>query len=116
MQVVLAQLWAHEVGTRAGTAGVEGSIPCVVAMHPGWANTPAVARSLPRFHRLAEALLRTPTEGADTAVWLAVAPREKLEPGGFYFDRKRRSAHFLPWTRESETERKALWRLVESLG
>jgi NAD(P)-dependent dehydrogenase (short-subunit alcohol dehydrogenase family) len=109
MQVVLAERWAEEIA-RGGEAR-----PCVVSMHPGWADTPAVAQSLPLFHRLSEAILRTPEEGADTVVWLAVAPRERIEAGGFYFDRKRRSAHLLPWTHESAEDREALWALVESL-
>jgi hypothetical protein len=62
-----------------------------------------------------EAILRTPAEGADTVVWLAVAPREKLESGRFYFDRAPRTEHLLPWTREDERERGALWRAVEKL-
>lgn len=116
MQVVLAERWAREVGDGTGSASAGSHVPCMVfSMHPGWADTPAVRSSLPHFHRLAEAILRTPAEGADTVVWLAVAPREKLESGGFYFDRKRRSMHLLPWTWESEGEREALWRLVESL-
>ena len=85
-------------------------------MHPGWADTPAVASSLPRFHALTRAILRTPAEGADTVVWLAVAPRAKLETGGFYFDRRRRSAHLVPGTRESAADREALWRLVEEIA
>ncbi len=103
MQVALAARWAEEEG------------PLSVAMHPGWADTPAVASSLPRFHALTRAILRTPAEGADTVVWLAVAPREKLESGGFYFDRRRRSAHLLPGTRETAAERDALWELVERI-
>lgn len=109
MQVALAQRWAEEIA-KGGGAG-----PRFVSMHPGWADTPAVAQSLPRFHRVTQSMLRTPEEGADTVVWLAVAPRERIEPGGFYFDRRRRSAHLLPWTRESPAEREALWSLVESL-
>jgi NAD(P)-dependent dehydrogenase (short-subunit alcohol dehydrogenase family) len=104
MQVALAEEWAR----RLEKSGV-----CVVSMHPGWADTPAVASSLPRFRRVTQAILRTPAQGADTVVWLAAAPREKLEPGGFYFDRKRRSKHGLPWTRESAADRAALWRLAE---
>ena len=104
MQVALAARWAEEGG------------PLSLAMHPGWADTPAVASSLPRFHALTRAILRTPAEGADTVVWLAVAPRAKLETGGFYFDRRRRSAHLVPGTRESAADREALWRLVEGIA
>ena len=64
-QVVLAELWAEELR----------EIPVVVnAMHPGWADTPAVRSSLPRFHRITQSILRTPAEGADTVVWLAASP------------------------------------------
>lgn len=104
MQVALAEQWARKLAKTN---------VCSVSMHPGWADTPAVASSLPRFRRVTEALLRTPAQGADTIVWLAAAPREKLEAGAFYFDRKRRREHLLPWTRESARERAALWRYVE---
>ncbi len=106
MQVALAAEWAR----RTAKGG-----PIVVSMHPGWADTPAVASSLPRFRRITERILRTPAEGADTVVWLGVAPREKLAAGGFYFDRKLRSTHALPWTRESAGDRAALWKLVEKV-
>lgn len=106
MQVALAEEWARRVGTSG---------PCVVSMHPGWADTPAVASSLPLFRRVTERILRTPAEGADTVVWLAAAPREKLAAGGFYFDRKRRSPHALPWTRESAADRAALWKRLEKI-
>ncbi len=103
-QVVLSELWAE----RFRDAGVT-----VCAMHPGWADTPAVASSIPNFHRLTRAILRTPAEGADTAVWLAAAPRERIESGLFYFDRQPRRTHLLPWTRETDSDRKALWRRCE---
>lgn len=109
MQVVLAAIWAERI--RLGHCG--GSSPCVTSMHPGWADTPSVASALPRFHRLTEAILRSPAEGADTVVWLAVAPREKLEPGSFYFDRKPQSPYLLPWTRESAADREEFVRLIE---
>jgi NAD(P)-dependent dehydrogenase (short-subunit alcohol dehydrogenase family) len=106
MQVVLAEEWARRLAkTRV----------CSVAMHPGWADTPAVASSLPRFRRVTEAILRTPAEGADTVVWLAAGPRAKLEPGAFYFDRKKRAQHLLPGTRESASDREALVRLADKL-
>ncbi len=43
----------------------------VNAMHPGWADTPGLAESLPRFYRVMRPLLRTPAQGVDTIVWLA---------------------------------------------
>ena len=58
-------------------------------MHPGWADTPGVATSLPSFHNHLNSKLRTSEEGADTIVWLSLCMREQLlkENGGFYLDR-----------------------------
>lgn len=82
-------------------------------MHPGWADTPAVRSSLPRFYRFTKGILRTPEQGADTIVWLAVAPRLSGKSGLFWFDREPVSPHFVAWTKESESQREALARLVE---
>jgi NAD(P)-dependent dehydrogenase (short-subunit alcohol dehydrogenase family) len=105
-QVVLAGLWAEEL--RGGPVAVH-------AMHPGWADTPAVSSSLPRFHRVTRRILRTPAEGADTVVWLAAGPRARHGTGRFFFDREERRTHLLPFTRESEEDRRAYWKLCEQL-
>jgi NAD(P)-dependent dehydrogenase (short-subunit alcohol dehydrogenase family) len=81
----------------------------VHSMHPGWADTVGVQNSIPRFHRLTQKMLRTPTEGADTALWLAAADIPVSQAGGFWFDRERRQTHLVPWTRESEAERTRFW-------
>jgi len=104
-QVVLAELWADAL---APTGVV------VNAMHPGWADTPAVRESLPRFHRVTSAILRTPAEGADTILWLAAAPKARSWSGRFFFDRTPRRTHFVPWTRERADERGRLWELCEA--
>lgn len=81
----------------------------VYAMHPGWASTPGVERSLPRFYAASRAILRSPEEGADTAVWLA-AKRERPEPSGsFWADRSLQPTALVPGTRASPVERDALW-------
>jgi NAD(P)-dependent dehydrogenase (short-subunit alcohol dehydrogenase family) len=105
-QVVLSELWAEEL---------RGSPIAVNAMHPGWADTPAVKSSLPRFHRITRNILRTPAEGADTVVWLAACPSLR-STGRFFFDREERRTHLLPFTRETERDRRALWRLCERLS
>ena len=103
-QVVLARLWAEAF---AGT-------PVVVhSMHPGWADTPAVASSLPTFRRVMQLVLRTPAEGADTVVWLAASRRARESTGRFFFDREPRSTHRLPTTRERPEDRARLWELCE---
>ncbi len=106
-QVVLAELWAEEL---------RGTSVVVNAMHPGWADTPSVKSSLPRFHRITRNILRTPAEGADTVVWLAACPRAYRWSGRFFFDRKARRTHLLPFTRESSKDRRALWKLCERLS
>ena len=70
-EVILTELWAR---------GCAGTGVVVHAMHPGWADTPGVATSLPRFYRVTKPLLRTPAQGADTIVWLGAAaePRPHL--------------------------------------
>jgi NAD(P)-dependent dehydrogenase (short-subunit alcohol dehydrogenase family) len=103
MQVVLAEAWAEALG---------GGGVSVYSMHPGWADTAGVRTSLPRFYAFTRRLLRTADQGADTIVWLAV--RQPAPPsGGFWFDRKQRGAHYLPWTRETRAERDRLWQLCE---
>ncbi len=103
-QVVLAELWAE---------ALRGSGVAVNAMHPGWADTPAVQTSLPRFHRITEKILRTPAEGADTVVWLAASEPGGEASGRFFFDREERRTHLLPYTRESRSDRQELWCLCE---
>jgi NAD(P)-dependent dehydrogenase (short-subunit alcohol dehydrogenase family)/peroxiredoxin len=105
-QVVLAELWA---------AALHGTSVAVNSMHPGWAETPGVERSLPGFFRLTRPLLRTPAEGADTVVWLAAFERANRYRGCFFFDRKPRRTHLLPFTRESEGDRHRLWEVCEKL-
>ena len=61
------------------------------AMHPGWADTPGVARSLPRFYKLTKPLLRSPDEGADTISWLLAGQAPPGQEGGFFLDRQARA-------------------------
>ncbi len=99
-QVILTELWAERL---RGTGVV------VHSMHPGWADTPGVETSLPRFYRVTKPFLRSPAEGADTIVWLGAAAEPGRSTGGFWHDRRRRPTHRVPWTRESGRERELLW-------
>lgn len=88
----------------------------VHAMHPGWADTPGVASSLPGFHRVMRPALRDAAQGADTAVWLTAA-MPPPPPGELWHDRRTRSPHRLPWTRHDESEAWGVWRrLAEAVG
>ena len=101
-QVTLNEMWA---------ARVDPDEVVFHAMHPGWADTPGVAASLPTFRRVVGPLLRTPEQGADTLVWLAAAERAEASSGGFWLDRRIRPIHRLPTTARSDTpaRRDRLW-------
>ena len=89
----------HEWNRRMGDLGVSFH-----AMHPGWADTPGIRRGLPGFAHVMGPLLRTPDQGADTAVWLASAPAGAESTGRFWLDRRPRWEHKVPWTRLSTHE------------
>jgi dehydrogenase/reductase SDR family protein 12 len=99
-QLVLAAAWA----ARFAPAGVAS-----YAMHPGWVDTPGLTEGLPRFRSLARPLLRTPADGADTAVWLAAggptaearAAGSSAVNSGVFHDRRLRSDHRFPVTHPS---------------
>lgn len=104
-QVVLAELLADELNSIGAT---------VNSMHPGWAATKGVEHSLPRFWKMMRNRLRTPAEGADTALWLAVAEKVQGQTGKFWFDRKPVPTHLMRRTQEDEYERRRLWEMCES--
>jgi dehydrogenase/reductase SDR family member 12 len=106
-QTTLIREWAR----RYPESGVT-----FTAMHPGWADTPGLADALPRFRRLLRPLLRTPTEGADTIVWLATLADPGQANGRLYLDRRRRPFDRVPATRLSARDRAGLWEAVASLS
>ena len=83
----------------------------VHATHPGWADTPGVADSLPTFRRLTGPLLRDAEGGADTTVWLA-ATQPAPRGGQLWHDRRPRPTQLLPTTRTGAVEREGLWAWV----
>ncbi|HKJ35316.1 MAG TPA: SDR family oxidoreductase, partial [Solirubrobacterales bacterium] len=84
-------------------------------MHPGWAATPGVADSLPRFNRLLGPLLRSPEQGADTIVWLAARNPSPEDEGSLWMDRRPRPEHRVPWTTEEPGERARLYETCAEL-
>jgi NAD(P)-dependent dehydrogenase (short-subunit alcohol dehydrogenase family) len=102
-QVTLAEMWAETL--RSDRIAVH-------AMHPGWADTPGVRRSLPTFRRITGPLLRDAEQGADTLVWLAADDGAPLAATGrFWLDRRPRPIHRLASTRRSDSydERRRVW-------
>jgi len=67
-------------------------------MHPGWVATQGVSDALPWMDRWIGPLLRSPAQGADTALWLA-SKRPKHAEGRIWFDRAARKAHHYDLTR-----------------
>lgn len=107
-QVILTEMWAKRL---------EGTGVVVHSMHPGWARTAGVETSLPTFYKIMSPFLRTPEQGADTAVWLATSEEAATSSGGFWFDRKPAPTHLSESTRESEQDRRDLWdRLARLTG
>ena len=99
-EVILTQLWAE----RLRGAGVSAH-----SMHPGWADTPGVRTSLPRFRKLMRPLLRDADQAADTVVWLATTEEPAGRSGLFWHDREPRPVHRVPWTKETPADRQRLW-------
>lgn len=103
-QVALMRVWARRLPDVL-----------VAAMHPGWADTPGLAASLPGFRDRVGAQLRSPAEGVDTLLWLAAAPRAEMASGRLYLDRRPRPFDRLPSTRLTRADRRALWDAVVAL-
>jgi dehydrogenase/reductase SDR family protein 12 len=99
-QVVMTDVWSCHPAGR----GISFH-----AMHPGWADTAGVQKSLPGFRRVMRPLLRSADQGADTMAWLAGAPDALASNGAFWLDRRARTTTVLPWTRTPDGEAERLW-------
>jgi dehydrogenase/reductase SDR family member 12 len=93
--VILSNYWAETLQTKG--------IHCY-SMHPGWADTDAVRESLPMFYEITKMILRTPSQGADTVVWLSASIELESETGGFWFDREKQPQHILSSTENTVDE------------
>jgi dehydrogenase/reductase SDR family member 12 len=83
----------------------------VYAMHPGWAGTPGVTRSLPTFDTVMGPILRDAEAGADTTTWL-LATDPAPPPGGLWMDRRERPTAYLGRNGASDEERQRMWAWV----
>lgn len=71
---------------------------------------------MPDFHRRMKDRLRTTEQGADTIIWLCVAPGVN-KGGSFFQDRQAVSKHLpLAWTKSSSQEEDALMEKLEELA
>ena len=98
-QLVLNHYWREQYRDR----GIDFYV-----MHPGWADTAGVQRSLPRFRQIMKSILRDAQSGADTAIWLAATRPPQPERELVWFDRKVRPAHVYAYTRQTNVTPAAL--------
>lgn len=101
--VDMTKLWAEKYGHR----GI-----LFHAMHPGWADTIGVVKSLPGFHKLMKPMLRSPEQGADTMVWLAVAEEATQCNGEFWLDRRVHTTSIWPGTESTPEMREKLYGML----
>lgn len=92
-QVALTVHWNEKYGDRG--------IRCYVT-HPGWTKTPGVKTALPLFWKIQNVLLRTPRQGADTALWLCATKPEITSEEVIWFDRAARETHMYDFTRKPQ--------------
>eukprot|EP00055_Hartaetosiga_balthica_P000939 m.137843 g.137843 ORF g.137843 m.137843 type:complete len:321 (+) comp12460_c0_seq1:99-1061(+) len=87
------------------------------SMHPGWADTPSVATSLPDFYEKMKDELRTEQQGSDTVQWLASSQNiPDTFNGNFIFDRQIAPQHlFLGFTTSSKSSNMAFMTYLEDL-
>jgi dehydrogenase/reductase SDR family protein 12 len=104
-QIVLNQFWRNKYGARGIVFYV---------MHPGWADTDGVKRSLPRFRKVLRPILRDEASGADTALWLAGVRPAQPEEESVWFDRAIRPAHMYERTRTSKDTPQSLVAYLDS--
>ena len=83
----------------------------IMAMHPGWVDTPGVRTSIPKFFEKMKDRLRTGPQGADTILW-ALSETGPVSSGRLYFDRKQVSPHLLLFTKKSDLQRKKLYQIL----
>lgn len=107
------QVYAESFAERWQAAGVNiGSY----SMHPGWAETGGARDAMGGLFDKMEGRIRTPEQGADTAVWLACEDVEKLEDGAYYLDRRPAKKHMLAsGTEYTDEQRRHLWTKLSSL-
>ena len=103
-QIMLCEHWAQKFAQHGIVVHV---------MHPGWAETPGVEKSLPKFYRLTRPILRSPEHGADTIVWLAAAKMPGNCSGKFWHDRRSRDPYLIPGTRPTKNGIKQLLNFLE---
>ena len=103
-QIVLNQHWRDKYAARGLASYV---------MHPGWADTDGVKRSLPRFRKILKSILRDEASAADTAMWLGGTRPPQPEHELVWFDRAIRPAHMYERTKTTKDSPESLVAYLE---
>lgn len=83
-QVAMTEYWGRKYGSGDTGTGILWA-----SMHPGWAGTPGLEKSMPDFYNATKNQLRSEEQGADTIVYLTVAEEvSRFKSGDFFFDRR----------------------------
>jgi len=103
-QIYLTETWANKY-----TPSTQVTFN---SMHPGWTRTPGAINSLPSWFNSLD--LRTPIQGADTILYLAMSPKVASETGKFWFDREAVPTHMpLAKTESTSQEIQQLYNYCE---
>lgn len=103
-QVSLTEHWRRQS---------EGTARRHYVMHPGWVDTAAVGRSMPRFRATLKSVLREDHQGADTIVYLAERRPDQRSDGSIWFDRREREPHIFARTRDTHDTPESLAAYLE---
>jgi dehydrogenase/reductase SDR family protein 12 len=103
-QVALTGYWNQKYGDRG--------LRCYVT-HPGWTKTPGVKTALPTFWKIQNVLLRTPRQGADTALWLCQTKPAITGEEVVWFDRAARETHMYEFTKKAQCTNEELVAYLE---
>jgi NAD(P)-dependent dehydrogenase (short-subunit alcohol dehydrogenase family) len=98
-QAALTDYWNEKYGGRGITFYVT---------HPGWSKTPGVKTAMPLFWKIQNVLLRTPMQGADTALWLCSERPAEPKSACVWFDRKPRPIHIFDYTKNAQCTKEEL--------
>lgn len=105
-QVAMTEFWAR----RYADDGIFWA-----SMHPGWAGTPGLEKSMPDFYNATKNQLRSEDQGADTIVYLAIANDVlSFRSGDFFFDRKPAVKHL--WLGGTQYANAEVDRMMVRLG
>lgn len=86
----------------------------VHSMHPGWADTPGALNSLPGFYKVTRRWLRSPFQGAETIVWLAM--HNPKVGGKFWLDRQIQPEHLFESTKGQDHDYQQLRRFLDNFA